>query len=144
MGKTRFLATGLLLILGFVTGACEAAPRPLGEVLVVLRNELTKPLTASVVMSAPGQLYVARVAHTAGARVAHTYDALSEASGTIFALFTSDTQTTEQLLESLKNCPEVLAASPNRKMQVPRPLSAEPGTGGEETRSTEIGKQEAP
>ena len=120
MKKMRDALWALCLLALFSGAASAASPEPklAGEVLVVLKNELKEPLTAADVMSAEGRFYVARVAQTVGARVAHTYDALSEAGGAIFALFASESKTTEELLEALKKCPEVLAASPNREVRI--------------------------
>ena len=65
-----------------------------------------------------GRIYVAEVAHSVGARVVNVYESLSAAGGTIFALFASDRQTTEQLVEALGKRPEVLAVSPNHEVRM--------------------------
>ena len=119
-----------VFILGMFLAVCpaaSAAERPAaGQALVVLRNGLAEPLTEEALASVEGRIYVAEVAHSVGARVEKVYESLSVAGGTIFALFASERQTTEQLVEALKQCPEVLAASPNREIRTMR----RPGVNG--------------
>ena len=118
MGRIR-LAVFLLCAL---TATCSAAfadtPAAPGEALVVLENPLTEPLTEEALASVEGRLYVAEVAESVGARVEKVYPSLSEAGGTVFALFSAKGQTTEQLVEALKKRPEVLAASPNKRVRL--------------------------
>ena len=111
-----------VILLSVLLAACPAAfagaPAARGEALVVLKNGLADPLTEEALASVEGRIYVAEVAHGVGARVVNVYGSLSAAGGTVFALFASDKQTTEQLIEALKKRPEVLAASPNHEMRV--------------------------
>lgn len=115
------LAVFILVVILAVCSAAPAAERPAaGQALVVLRNVLTEPLTEEALASVEGRIYVAEIAHSVGARVEKVYESLSVAGGTIFALFTSERQTTEQLVEALKQCPDVLAASPNHEIRMMR------------------------
>ena len=132
MGRIR-LAVFLLCAL---TATCSAAfadtPAAPGEALVVLENPLTEPLTEEALASVEGRLYVAEVARGVGARVVNGYGGLSAAGGTIFALFSAEGQTSEELVEALKQCPEVLAASPNREVRIlkrPRAIPSAPASG---------------
>ena len=108
----------LFLLLAACPAAFAGAPAVPGEALVVLKNGLAEPLTEEALASVEGRVYVAEVAHGVGARVVNVYESLSAAGGTIFALFASDRQTTEQLIEALKKRPEVLAVSPNHEMHM--------------------------
>ena len=111
-----------VILLSVLLAACPAAfagaPAAPGEALVVLKNGLAEPLTEEALASVEGRVYVAEVARGVGARVVNVYESLSAAGGTVFALFASDGQTTEQLLEALKKRPEVLAVSPNHEIRV--------------------------
>lgn len=117
-----FLLVALVLALG-ASAAADAAERAApGQALVVLKNGLAKngaeePLTEASLASVEGRIYVAEVAHAVGARVVQVYEELSIAGGTVFALFASERQTAEQLIEALKKRPEVLAVSPNRQIR---------------------------
>ena len=53
----------------------------------------------------------------AGAEVSETYEALSEAEGKSFVLIRSGVKTTQQLIDELKQNPEVIAVSPNYKVR---------------------------
>ena len=137
------LAAFLLVALARAWGAssaADAAERAVpGQALVVLKNWLIKdgveePLTEAALASVEGRIYVAEVAHAVGARVVQVYEELSIAGGTVFALFASERQTAEQLIEALKKRPEVLAVSPNRQIRaigsesakkVEKPVSAD-------------------
>ncbi len=111
-----------VILLSMLLAACPAAfagaPAAPGEALVVLKNGLAGPLTEETLASVEGRIYVAEVAHGVGARVVNVYESLSAAGGTIFALFASDKQTTEQLIEALEKRPEVLAVSPNHEVRM--------------------------
>lgn len=108
---------GLFLFFSLLVAVAFAGEAVSGEVLVVvLKNELGAPMTEKLLNGVEARLYVARVASGVDARVACTYGSLSEASDTIFA-FLSPIKTTEQLIAALEKCPEVLAVSPNYRMQ---------------------------
>lgn len=129
MGRIK-LAVFLLCALTATCSAASAAEP--GEALVVLRNGLAEPLTEEALASVEGRLYVAEVARGVGARVVNVYGGLSAAGGTIFALFSAEGQTSEELVEALKQCPEVLAASPNREVRIlkrPRAIPSAPASG---------------
>ena len=53
----------------------------------------------------------------AGAEVAETYEALSEAEGKSFVLIRSQTKTTQELIDELKQNPDVISVSPNYKVR---------------------------
>lgn len=100
----------LLLILLTLATACPALASEQyipGEALVVIKD----PAAARSARSAGGR--AATLATSVRAQAETTYTALSEADGKIYALIRSDTQSTEELIESLKQDPNVLAASPN-------------------------------
>lgn len=116
--RGKFAVILLFVLLMACSAAFAGAPAALGEALVVLKNGLAEPLTEEALASVEGRIYVAEVAHGVGARVVNVYESLSAAGGTIFALFASDKQTTEQLVEALEKCPEVLAVSPNHEVRM--------------------------
>ncbi|MDL2263622.1 S8 family serine peptidase [Synergistaceae bacterium OttesenSCG-928-I11] len=78
-----------------------------GEALVVIAD----PVAARSARSAEDR--AAALAVSVRAQADTTYTALSEAGGNVFALIRSESQSTEALIEALKNDPDVLAASPN-------------------------------
>ena len=98
-----------VILLSVLLAACPAAfagaPAARGEALVVLKNGLADPLTEEALASVEGRIYVAEVAHGVGARVVNHYGSLSAAGGTVIALFASDKQTTEEVVEALKKRP---------------------------------------
>ena len=53
----------------------------------------------------------------AGAEVSETYEALSEAEGKSFVLIRSAVKTTQELIDELKQNPDVIAVSPNYKVR---------------------------
>ena len=53
----------------------------------------------------------------AGAEVSETYEALSEAEGKSFVLIRSAVKTTQELIDELKQNPDVIAVSPNHKVR---------------------------
>ena len=118
MERIRLVVFLLSVLLTACPAAFADAPAAPGEALVVLKNGLAEPLTEESLSSVEGRLYVAEVAHSVGARVVNVYESLSAAGGTIFALFASDRQTTEQLVEVLEKRPEVLAVSPNHEVRM--------------------------
>ena len=118
MERIRLVVFLLSVLLTVCPAAFADAPAAPGEALVVLKNGLAEPLTEEALSSVEGRIYVAEVAHSVGARVVNVYESLSAAGGTIFALFASDRQTTEQLVEALGKRPEVLAVSPNHEVRM--------------------------
>lgn len=129
MGRIK-LAVFLLCALTATCSAASAAEP--GEALVVLKNGLAEPLTEEALASVEGRIYVAEVARGVGAYVVSVYGGLSAAGGTIFALFAAEGQTSEELVEALKQCPEVLAVSPNREVRIlkkPRAVPSAPASG---------------
>ena len=56
---------------------------------------------------------ISEIAGSINASVAETYETLSELDGRIFVLIKSDSKTTEELIQELKNNPEVISVSPN-------------------------------
>ena len=118
MERIRLVVFLLSVLLTVCPAAFADAPAAPGEALVVLKNGLAEPLTEEALSSVEGRIYVAEVAHSVGARVVNVYESLSAAGGTIFALFASDRQTTEQLVEALGKRPEVLAVSPNHEVRL--------------------------
>ena len=111
-GFIGFICVCLFVLLGI--GISEAAPTVPGEVIVLFRNAEGTRLTRTSSLHGSVQYRIAAEAAAAGARVAETYGALSEAVNEVFALIRSDNRTTEQLMESLRENPNVVAVSPNR------------------------------
>ncbi|MDR1740320.1 MAG: S8 family serine peptidase [Synergistaceae bacterium] len=89
-----------------VFSEAEAARYVEGEALVVMRGG-----TSGAQAMSDG--YVRSAAEAAGARVARTYSAISELQGKVIVHVKSDTKTTEELIASLKENPNVLSATPN-------------------------------
>ena len=79
---------------------------------------------ALVTLNAPDDLtdyeaFTAKVAEAVGAEVVTVYGALSTANtGRVFAFLRSGTKDTPELLRDLKAHPDVLSASPNRKVRI--------------------------
>ncbi|PIE54661.1 MAG: hypothetical protein CSA35_04635 [Dethiosulfovibrio peptidovorans] len=105
-----FLVT-LLASMAWSSGASD------GQVLVVLKNPFDEPLTIQALNGVAGRFYVAKVAWSVGARVVSVYQELSQAGGTVFALFESDISA-EDLTAALRERPEVLAVSVNGTVQI--------------------------
>ena len=132
MGRIRLAVFLLCALTATCSAAFAGAPASPGEALVVLKNGLTEPLTEEALASVEGRIYVAEVARGVGARVVNVYGSLSAAGGTIFALFSAEGQTSEELIAALKQCPEVLAVSPNREVRIlkrPRAVPSAPASG---------------
>lgn len=55
--------------------------------------------------------------HVAGAEVAETYETLSELEGKSFVLIRSQVKTTQELIDELKQNPDVISVSPNYKVR---------------------------
>jgi subtilisin family serine protease len=92
-----------------------------GEVLVVLRDNasVSGPDTAqkrSDRAAAATDNFVRSVAGNAGAAPVKTYHALSRSGGGIVALLKSDSKTTGELISELRDNPDVISVSPNRKI----------------------------
>jgi subtilisin family serine protease len=94
------------------TGSAFAEEYIPGQALILLRDEGGQ---ARALSTPEGAGYVRRVAKSAGGDMVKTWGALSEAEGKIFALVSSDTKSTEELIATLKADPRVLAVSPNFK-----------------------------
>ncbi|GHS96907.1 hypothetical protein AGMMS50276_16060 [Synergistales bacterium] len=102
------LALAVSLLCASPVGASDYVE---GESVVLLRNDGEFKLSAAGMSGASIQNYAARVA--GGGSVLKTYDALSEASGNIFAHIKSGAESTEELVSRLKKNPNVLSAIPN-------------------------------
>lgn len=107
-----FICTCLLVFL--CIGVAEAGSTIPGEAIVLFRNVEGTRLTRGSSMHGSVQYRIAAEAAASEARVVGTYGALSEAVNEVFALIRSENRTTEQLMESLRANPNVLAISPNR------------------------------
>ena len=105
----------LVVLLGLLAarGASAASYVP-GEALVVYKKASGSAVTAASVERGAESFRIASLAAASGARVARTYGALSEAGDGVFVLVRSDSKTTEQLVEALRNRSDVIAVSPNR------------------------------
>ncbi|MBQ6982278.1 MAG: hypothetical protein IJQ15_07615 [Synergistaceae bacterium] len=94
-----------------------------GEVLVVLRTPAGMTLTEESLESGSVRQYIELTAEEVGAKVISIFDSLSLANkdGHIFVFMSSDTKTSEELVSSLKEDPNVVSASPNRKARIMKP-----------------------
>ncbi|MDR1579389.1 MAG: S8 family serine peptidase [Synergistaceae bacterium] len=123
---SKFRAVLLLFTLFFTFAFCGAAfaeEYVEGEALVLLKynGSGTSRLSGAGIAargvvdiaSVTVQSHVQRVAAASDATVFTTYNALSAATGEIFAHFKSETETTEELIKRLKEDPNVISASPN-------------------------------
>ena len=90
-----------------------------GEVLAVLRTPAGMTLTEESLKSGRIRRYIDLTAESAGGKVASIYDSLSlvNKEGNIFVFIVSDRKTSEQLAADLKADPNVVSASPNRKVK---------------------------
>jgi hypothetical protein len=97
------------------SGAAFAEEYVEGEAMVLLKyDEIPSPSDDASSYDAMRR-YVRSVAARSHATVVKIYDALSSATGEIFAHFRSESEseTTEQLIARLKRDPNVISASPN-------------------------------
>ena len=85
-----------------------------GDVIVIMKSSSSEG-ASKLSLSAAGvdTMKAASFAESFGARVKHTYPALSEASKNIFTVFHSDTKKPKEFAKELLNNPDVIAASPN-------------------------------
>ncbi|MBR0202948.1 MAG: hypothetical protein IJQ56_01140, partial [Synergistaceae bacterium] len=95
----KFWLSALILLL--MSHYAMAATYKEGEVLAVFRA------------SEGSAARISDIAGSVNASVAETYETLSELDGKIFVLIKSDSKTTEELINELKNNPEVISVSPN-------------------------------
>ncbi|MDO4787448.1 MAG: S8 family serine peptidase, partial [Fretibacterium sp.] len=118
-----FFCTCLLVFL--CIGVADAGSTVPGEAIVLFRNVEGTRLTRASSLHGSVQYRLAAAAAASGARVVGTYGALSEAVNDVFALIRSENRTTEQLMESLRSNPNVLAISPNRPVYATDSLSGD-------------------
>ena len=95
-----------------------------GEVLAVLKTPAGMTLTEESLKSGRIRRYIDLTAESAGAKVISIFDSLSltNKEGHIFVFMTSDTKTSEELVKSLKEDPNVVSASLNRKTRMIKPV----------------------
>ena len=91
-----------------------------GEVLAVLKTPAGMPLTEESLKSGRVRQYIDLTAEEAGAKVISIFDSLSLTNneGHIFVFMASDAKTSEELAKSLKEDPNVVSTSPNRKSKM--------------------------
>lgn len=121
MANPRQLMSVLCGVAFFLVAA-PAAHADSGEVIVVFRNMSGARTTRASLSHGSSRVRAEAVAASVGASITQTYPALSEASGSVFALVTSGSLTTEQLEASLRQRPDVLAVMPDypvRQLAVP-------------------------
>ena len=107
----KFVFAFILLILFSSSAFAKTVP---GDVLVIFKNPSENKVgAASLASDGEHSAYAASVASAMDARVAITYDTLSENSNEIFALVHSDTKTEQELLQELLARPDVKGASLN-------------------------------
>lgn len=95
-----------------------------GEVLAVLKTPAGMTLTKDSLKSGRVRRYIDLTAESAGAEVISIFDSLSlmNKDGHVFVFMASDSKSSEQLAADLKSDPNVVSASPNRKVRPPRPV----------------------
>lgn len=95
-----------------------------GEVLAVLKTPAGMTLTEESLKSGRIRRYIDLTAESAGGKTASIFDSLSltNKDGYIFVFIVSDSKSSEQLASDLKSDPNVVSASPNRKVGLPRPV----------------------
>ena len=108
-----------LLLSLFCCSAAYAADYVQGEALVTFRAPSGLEVTEDSVINGEAREFIDGIAQSVGAEIAASYGTLSEASGDkILALLRSTTKTTEELIRDLKENPNVLSASPNRRQKI--------------------------
>ncbi|MDR1472231.1 MAG: S8 family serine peptidase [Synergistaceae bacterium] len=110
----RRASAAALMLAVFVLASRAASANPIyreGEVIVVLKGDSSRLIAASAGDQPVG--CVKRVASSVGANVSRTYSALSQSGDGIFAHLTSGAKTTEEMMDELREDPDVIAVSPN-------------------------------
>ena len=106
-----------LLALSFIIAALSSSTAysetAAGDVLVVLNNQSGTRINAASVTSA-AESFVS----SSNLTLKRTYQSLSEAGNNTFMLVHSDTKTEHELLEELRNRPDVKAVSLNHKVSL--------------------------
>ena len=119
-------ALRIFLALCLIVPAISAwgAENQRGEVLAVLKTPAGMTLTRESLKSGRVYKYINLTADSAGAEVVSIFDSLSlmNKDGHIFVFMASDSKSSEQLASDLKSDPNVVSASPNRKVGLPRPV----------------------
>ncbi|MBQ2615805.1 MAG: hypothetical protein IJF90_03005 [Synergistaceae bacterium] len=119
-------ALRIFLALCLIVPAISAwgAENQRGEVLAVLKTPAGMTLTKESLKSGRVYKYIKLTADSAGAEVVSIFDSLSlmNKDGHIFVFMASDSKSSEQLASDLKSDPNVVSASPNRKVGLPRPV----------------------
>ena len=119
-------ALRIFLALCLIVQAISAwgAENQRGEVLAVLKTPAGMTLTKESLKSGRVYKYINLTADSAGAEVVSIFDSLSlmNKDGHIFVFMASDAKSSEQLASDLKSDPNVVSASPNRKVGLPRPV----------------------
>ena len=119
-------ALRIFLTLCLIVPAISAwgAENQRGEVLAVLKTPAGMTLTKESLKSGRVYKYINLTADSAGAEVVSIFDSLSlmNKDRHIFVFMVSDSKSSEQLASDLKSDPNVVSASPNRKVGLPRPV----------------------
>ncbi len=119
-------ALRIFLALCLIVQAISAwgAENQRGEVLAVLKTPAGMTLSKESLKSGRVYKYITLTADSAGAEVVSIFDSLSlmNKDGHIFVFMASDSKSSEQLASDLKSDPNVVSASPNRKVGLPRPV----------------------
>lgn len=115
-------AVGILIAVCMILCAVPAfgAETQRGEVLAVLKTPAGMELTEESLKAGRIRRYIDLTADEAGGKTAGVFDALTLANKDkyIFVFIVSDVKTSEQLASDLKTDPNVVSASPNRKMHL--------------------------
>ena len=114
--RTAFILFACIFLAVPPSLAVSAEKRELpGEALVTLKSgEVT--FSAATSGAEIGSL-TSRVAAAVSAEPVKTYSALSRSSGVVIALIRSESKTSEEIIAELSGNPDVLSASPNRKIR---------------------------
>ncbi len=107
----KIISTLVLTLMACAAWASSSTDYTDGDVVVVLKNQT---LESGVVVSSAA--VAENFAQVAGASVKETYAELSEIGSGVYALLHSDVMDSNDFSESLKENPDVLAASPNYRV----------------------------
>lgn len=120
MKLLKIFALSLCVIISAFPVLSFACQNGRAEVLALLKTPAGMTLTKESLKDGAIRKYIEVTAHSAGAEVASIFDSLSLSNkdGNIFVFFVSDKMTSDELASILKEDPNVISASPNRKLQM--------------------------
>ena len=109
----------VMLVMFLLGSSCAfAADFVEGDILVVIRAPEGVEVTLDFLDSDECREYIENFLAPTDAKLVTLYEGLSWLDGSIHFLAHSDTQTTQEMLEALKDKPELSAASVNQKIRI--------------------------